>query len=79
MEIPFKNYFSYSGDLANGAVPFNVASQSIDRMWGLTRLDDYVTNDNTAKHLAVTDYVEAKDLVAHTPAETDGSAGRRMR
>ena len=68
MEIPFKNYFSYSGDLANGAVPFNVASQSIDRMWGLTRLDDYATNNNGAKHIAVTNYVAAKDLVEHTPA-----------
>ena len=29
MEIPFKNYFSYSGDLGNGAVPFNVASYAL--------------------------------------------------
>ena len=49
IEIPFKNYFSFSGAASSGdMLAFNVASQSIDRMWGLMRQTDGV-NSATAR------------------------------
>ena len=43
IEIPFKNYFSYTQTLQDGTrnVMFNVASQSIDRLWATARLSTY--------------------------------------
>jgi hypothetical protein len=43
IEIPFKNYFSYTNLAANmgQTTLFNVASQSIDRLWGSARLQTY--------------------------------------
>jgi hypothetical protein len=42
-EIPFKNYFAYANLVANmGQTTLcNVASQSIDRLWGSARLQTY--------------------------------------
>ena len=37
IEIPFKNYFSFQGEASTNQLAFNVASQSIDRLWGLMR------------------------------------------
>ena len=37
IEIPFKNYFAFQGSGGTGQLAFNVASQSIDRLWGLSR------------------------------------------
>jgi hypothetical protein len=41
IEIPFKNYFSFQGEASANQLAFNVASQSIDRMWGLMRAKDH--------------------------------------
>eukprot|EP01050_Picozoa_sp_SAG11_P015337 SAG11_NODE_1978_length_3972_cov_45.154144_4_plen_436_part_00 len=43
IEIPFKNYFCYTNLVANmgQTTLFNVASQSIDRLWGTARLQTY--------------------------------------
>ena len=43
IEIPFKNYFSYTNLVANmgQTTLFNVASQSIDRLWATARLQTY--------------------------------------
>ena len=46
IEIPFKNYFSFTpGTRASigGSVAFNVASQSIDRLWATARASGYNT------------------------------------
>ena len=38
IEIPFKNYFSFTGGADHDMLAFNVASQSIDRLWGTMRV-----------------------------------------
>ena len=50
IEIPFKNYFSFTKENANMAQSFNfnVASQSIDRLWATARKSDHAAGD-TAK------------------------------
>jgi len=54
IEIPFKNYFSYTQTLANGTrnMMFNVASQSIDRLWATARSSTYA-NVNASDRVAV--------------------------
>jgi hypothetical protein len=37
IEVPFKNYFAFTGAAQPGQLAFNVASQSIDRLWGVMR------------------------------------------
>ena len=51
IEIPFKNYFAYTNLVNNmgQTTLFNVASQSIDRLWGSARLQAYKNADNPAK------------------------------
>ena len=68
IEIPFKNYFSYTGDIATGSVPFNVATQSLDRLWGLNRLLTYNTQDANDKQIVVPEAVVTVDTIVHTPA-----------
>jgi len=44
IEVPFKNYFSFTPGVRasiGGSVAFNVASQSIDRLWAIARKDTY--------------------------------------
>ena len=43
IEVPFKNYFSYQTlqQSMTQTTPFNVASQSIDRLWAVARPQDY--------------------------------------
>ena len=52
IEIPFKNYFCYTNLVNNmgQTTLFNVASQSIDRLWGTARLQTY--NDADAPTIA---------------------------
>ena len=68
IEIPFKNYFSFTGDIANGSVPFNVASQSLDRLWGMNRAATHNTADATAGMVAVAGSQANVDLIRNTPA-----------
>lgn len=46
IEVPFKNYFSFSGNpnTMDQTLAFNVASQSIDRLWGTARDARYARN-----------------------------------
>ena len=44
IEVPFKNYFSFTPGIRasiGGSVAFNVASQSIDRLWATARASYY--------------------------------------
>ena len=54
IEIPFKNYFSFTSQQANMSqtTAFNVASQSIDRLWAVPRAATY--NDRDAERVAST-------------------------
>lgn len=47
IEVPFKNYLSFtqSASSMNYNVPFNVASQSIDRLWVVVRPGKFNSND----------------------------------
>ena len=69
IEIPFKNYFSFQGNLGNGQVPFTVASQSIDRLWAVLRDNTFsdAAAGNAAKQVAL-DNAGDSDIVKHTPA-----------
>lgn len=50
IEVPFKNYFAFTGAAQPGQLAFNVASQSVDRLWGLMR---HNTNFALATHAAI--------------------------
>ena len=67
IEIPFKNYFSFNGNLGNREVPFTVASQSIDRLWAVIRSNAFADNDDNEKQI-ILDNAGASDIVKHTPA-----------
>ena len=43
IEVPFKNYFSFTSQNASmdQSTSFAVASQSIDRLWAIARPQDY--------------------------------------
>ena len=45
IEIPFKNYFTYTNLVNNfdQTTSFNVASQSIDRLWATSRLQTFAS------------------------------------
>ena len=47
IEIPFKNYFSFNSlnTTMDQTTAFNVASQSIDRLWAVTRAQTYNARD----------------------------------
>lgn len=47
LEIPFKNYFSFTDNVVGGraSTTFSVASQSIDRLWAVPRSGDYADAD----------------------------------
>ena len=42
LEIPFKNYVSFEDSISN-AMRFQVATQSLDRLWVVHRSDNYTT------------------------------------
>eukprot|EP01044_Picomonas_judraskeda_P009070 COSAG03_NODE_1078_length_4875_cov_179.482412_2_plen_195_part_01 len=67
IEIPFKNYFSFQGNLGNGQVPFTVASQSIDRLWAVLRDNTFsdAAAGNADKQVAL-DNAGDSDIVKHT-------------
>ena len=77
IEVPFKNYFSYVNTNTTGLddmVLFNVASQSIDRLWCTSRDQTY-----TGKAVAPIPVANAADLfhreLATVPAFTFTNAG----
>eukprot|EP01050_Picozoa_sp_SAG11_P027530 SAG11_NODE_7011_length_1208_cov_95.322813_1_plen_395_part_10 len=72
IEVPFKNYFSYTSLQANSGdqMNFNVASQSIDRLWATARANDAVNGYN----LAVAPAKAVDQSAAHTTAETATAA-----
>ena len=49
IEIPFKNYFSFTGLAASQALSLNVASQSIDRLWGVMQTRTTVNSGATGQ------------------------------
>ena len=67
IEIPFKNYFTFTS-LQNNmgqTTSFNVASQSIDRLWGTARLQTYA--DANAPRVAVDAQNVDNSIIKHTP------------
>jgi hypothetical protein len=73
IEIPFKNYFSFTSnhDSMEQTTAFNVASQSIDRMWAVARqtTDDGVGNHAyNAANAGKIATAPAHDVVLHVPA-----------
>ena len=64
IEVPFKNYFSFASQNASmdQTTAFNVASQSIDRMWAIARPSNY----NTAGQARVATLPQ-HDVIAHNP------------
>lgn len=74
IEVPFKNYFAFTGAAQPNQLAFNVASQSIDRLWGLMR---HNTNFALATEAVVpTVASSAKDIPVTTDrAFTFASAG----
>lgn len=69
IEIPFKNYFSFNGNLISGEVPFTVASQSIDRLWAVIRANSFSdAAASNADKLVALDNAGDSDIVKATPA-----------
>ena len=67
IEVPFKNYFSFTpGTRASigGSVAFNVASQSIDRLWATARASTYNRQQVGVKAIA---NVTNADVLKKTP------------
>ena len=67
IEIPFKNYFTFTS-LQNNmgqTTSFNVASQSIDRLWGTARLQTYA--DANAPKVGVDAQNVDNSIIKHTP------------
>ena len=67
IEVPFKNYFCYTNLVANmgQTTLFNVASQSIDRLWGTARLQTY--NAAASRPVAVNLNAVAHSIIKSTP------------
>ena len=70
IEIPFKNYFSFmgagSGATMTQKLAFNVASQSIDRLWATARKSDHGTI--RAAYSTTTGDEKVHSIVANNPA-----------
>jgi hypothetical protein len=72
IEIPFKNYFSYTNLVAaaSAGLSFNVASQSIDRLWMTARSNTVATGYN----LAIAPPVAVDQAAGNFMAETGTAA-----
>lgn len=72
IEIPFKNYFSYTNLVAaaSAGLSFNVASQSIDRLWMTARSNTVATGYN----LAIAPPVAVNEAAGNFMAETHTAA-----
>lgn len=72
IEIPFKNYFTFSQNNPSmiQITPFHVASQSVDRLWGIARARDAHGigtagySEATAQRIGT---APAHNLIAHNP------------
>tara|TARA_R110000751_G_scaffold307426_1_gene428640 strand:+ start:595 stop:1977 length:1383 start_codon:yes stop_codon:yes gene_type:complete len=69
LEVPFKQYYSFQ-DTHSGQMRFSVATQSLDRIWAVSRNADF----NTASGAVLIDgYKEAGAFVSVAAANVDGT------
>jgi hypothetical protein len=69
IEIPFNNYFAYQNLATNmgQTTLFNMASQSIDRLWGTARLQAYKNGNNPPKAVGIAEDREL-NIIKTTPS-----------